>query len=89
MSSDCKDFLSRCLDKNPETRLGASNDATELLEHPWLRELSVQSLLNKEYETPFVPNLSEDESAHFDNNLGDEEEPLSPEPKKRISTESQ
>lgn len=47
MSSECRDFIKKCLDKNPETRLGSTEGAKELLEHPWLKSVDQDKLLAK------------------------------------------
>lgn len=33
MSDDCKDFIKKCLDKNPHTRLGSNGGLDEILSH--------------------------------------------------------
>lgn len=55
MSQDCREFIEKCLDKNPATRLGSKGDAKELLDHPWLKTIDVDTLLKREMSAPFVP----------------------------------
>ena len=54
-----KDFITRCLDINPETRLGSKDDVKEILDHPWLKDINPISYLNKEIEAPFKPAIDE------------------------------
>ena len=56
MSDDCKDFIARCLDKKPDSRLGSSNDVQEVLNHPWLDKINVTNLLKKRIKAPFIPS---------------------------------
>jgi serine/threonine protein kinase len=35
MSDQCKDFISKCLAKNPAERLGSTGDIEEIMSHPW------------------------------------------------------
>ena len=35
MSAQCKDFITKLLDKKPESRLGTSGGNKEILSHPW------------------------------------------------------
>lgn len=51
MSDDCKDFIGRCLRKDPKERLGAKGTA-EVLGHPWFSGLDQQKLLSKEIPVP-------------------------------------
>ena len=41
MSSHCKDFISKCLAKNPKERLGAKDDIKEVAAHPWFADLDM------------------------------------------------
>ena len=41
LSEDCKDFITKLLDKNPTTRLGAEGDLNEVLAHPWVNEIDI------------------------------------------------
>jgi serine/threonine protein kinase len=47
MSAECKDFLSKILNKDPKERLGAKNGVQEILEHPWFKDLDPQKMENK------------------------------------------
>lgn len=35
MSEECKDFISKCLSKNPKERLGTNGGIKDILSHPW------------------------------------------------------
>ena len=39
MSNECKDFLSKILNKDPNERLGSKNGVKEILSHPWFKDL--------------------------------------------------
>ena len=47
MSPDCKDFISKLLDKNAPTRLGTRGGIDEILSHPWLDAIDADSILEK------------------------------------------
>jgi serine/threonine protein kinase len=55
MSPECKDFIKRLCDKNPDTRLGSKGDMKELLDHPWLSCVNVNALLDKDVIPPYKP----------------------------------
>jgi len=60
MSNECIEFISRLLDKNPETRLGSRSGISEILDHPWMSKIDVDGLIKKKVEAPFKPELSSD-----------------------------
>ena len=68
MTEDCKDFISKLLEKNPVDRLGAKNDVQDLLQHPWFSDLDVKKMENREYEHKFVPEISDNilDTQNFD-----------------------
>ena len=39
ISDECKDFITKLLEKDPKKRLGSQNDIEEVLAHPWLESL--------------------------------------------------
>ena len=53
MSDDLKDIITKLLDKNSETRLGSKNDADEIVNHPWFKDIDWEGLMNKTIESPF------------------------------------
>lgn len=59
MSDDLKDIISKLLCKDVETRLGSTNDADEIVNHPWFSDIDWTKLMNKELESPFQPDLEQ------------------------------
>jgi serine/threonine protein kinase len=47
MSTECKDFIEKCLKKNPVERLGSVNDIQEILEHPWFADIDINALTSR------------------------------------------
>jgi serine/threonine protein kinase len=39
MSEECKDFIGKCLEKNPKDRLGSKAGVEEILTHPWFASI--------------------------------------------------
>jgi serine/threonine protein kinase len=58
MSEECKDFISKLLDKDPAKRLGSKNGVDEILSHPFFASINFDELLIKKIEAPFKPKLS-------------------------------
>jgi serum/glucocorticoid-regulated kinase 2 len=58
MSEECKDFISKLLDKDPAKRLGSKNGVDEILGHPFFASINFDELLIKKIEAPFKPKLS-------------------------------
>eukprot|EP00607_Mallomonas_marina_P005139 CAMPEP_0182429298 /NCGR_PEP_ID=MMETSP1167-20130531/25665_1 /TAXON_ID=2988 /ORGANISM="Mallomonas Sp, Strain CCMP3275" /LENGTH=424 /DNA_ID=CAMNT_0024612733 /DNA_START=89 /DNA_END=1363 /DNA_ORIENTATION=+ len=55
ISNAVKDFLRRILERNIPTRLGSTNDATELKETEFLSALDFDRVTAKQYEAEFKP----------------------------------
>jgi len=45
MSENCKNFITRLLEKNPANRLGTKGGIEEVLAHPWFAEEDVEKIL--------------------------------------------
>ena len=60
MSNECKDFINRCLSKDPKHRLGTSGGVEEIISHPWFKSISFEKLLAKDMKPEFRPKLSKD-----------------------------
>lgn len=48
MSDDCKDFISKCLAKKSQDRLGTNGDIEEIMSHPWFSDIDINALKAKE-----------------------------------------
>lgn len=59
VSPECIDIISRLLDPNPETRLGARG-SDEVLNHPWF-----SGMKGSEIVPPFVPELANSEDTNY------------------------
>ena len=44
MTAECKDFITKCLEKEPGKRLGSIGDIEEILTHPWFRDFDTVAL---------------------------------------------
>lgn len=60
MSDECKDFITKLLEKDPVNRLGTKEGIDEIMRHPFLADLKIDELVNKHIEPPFKPKLSTD-----------------------------
>lgn len=47
MSDNCKDFISKCLSKTSNDRLGTQGDIKEILAHPWFSDIDQGKLLSR------------------------------------------
>ena len=47
MSPECKDFLTKILNKDPKERLGSKNGVQEILEHPWFKDLDPDKMVQR------------------------------------------
>ena len=54
-SSQCINFINRCLRKNVEMRIGYHFGIKELKAHNWFNDLDWKKLYNKKLETSFIP----------------------------------
>lgn len=60
MSENCKNFITRLLEKNPANRLGTKGGIEEVLAHPWFAEEDVEKILAQTQQAPVKPTLSSD-----------------------------
>mmetsp|Transcript_41842 Transcript_41842/g.64005 ORF Transcript_41842/g.64005 Transcript_41842/m.64005 type:complete len:457 (-) Transcript_41842:45-1415(-) len=58
MSANCKDFINKCLSKNPAERLGTNTDVKEIIGHPWFSDINFDKLLAKQVDPEFKPKLT-------------------------------
>ena len=47
MSTECRDFVSKLLAKDPASRLGSNGGCDEVLAHPWLSGIDHQQIYEK------------------------------------------
>jgi len=57
-SSEAREIISKLLIKNPDRRLGSTNDAEELMEHPFFAVINWSDLKKKRLTPPFKPELT-------------------------------
>jgi len=57
ISTNAKDFIEKCLQKNQKQRLGSQKDFEDVKSHPWFSDINWEALLKKEVEPPFKPKL--------------------------------
>ena len=58
LSTEGRNFVKGLLNRNPRHRLGANNDAQELIEHPFFADIDWKALGEKNVTPPFKPKLS-------------------------------
>jgi serine/threonine protein kinase len=67
IGDDGKQFVKGLLNRNPKHRLGAKNDAQDLKDHPFFKDIDFVALSQKQLTPPFKPSVESDESvANFD-----------------------
>lgn len=65
MSEDCKDLITKLLDKDPKKRLGTKNGAQEVLAHVFFEDIDKQKLLKKNLPAPYTFELGDDQMQYF------------------------
>jgi serine/threonine protein kinase len=61
LTDDCKDFISKLLEKDVKKRLGHGNtECQDLKNHSWFKDIDFEKLYNKEIDAPYKPKVSED-----------------------------
>ena len=75
MSDDCKDFITKLLEKDPANRLGTRGSIQEILSHPFLKDINIEDLIAKRIEAPNKPKLSDNvlDVSNFDSQFTSEE----------------
>ncbi|EEA27111.1 cAMP-dependent protein kinase-like, putative [Talaromyces marneffei ATCC 18224] len=67
LSTEGRNFVKGLLNRNPKHRLGAKDDAKELMAHPFFHDIDWEALRRKEVIPPFKPKLkSESDTSNFD-----------------------
>ncbi len=68
-----RDLIKKLLDKNKKKRLGAQNDISEVLAHPFFAGLDIDKIVKKELRPPYKPEISDD-LKYFDQKLTSKED---------------
>lgn len=67
LSAEGRSFVKGLLNRNPENRLGAQDDARELRRHPFFHDIDWDHLVQKKIPPPFKPHVaSETDTSNFD-----------------------
>ena len=59
VSSDAQDIISKLLDRNPSTRLGAKGGINEIKSHPFFTTIDFDLVFKKKLNAPFRPEISD------------------------------
>ncbi|XP_030061246.1 serine/threonine-protein kinase N2 isoform X2 [Microcaecilia unicolor] len=92
LSTEAISIMRRLLRRNPERRLGASeNDAEDVKRHPFFRQIDWDALLAKKVKPPFVPTIrGREDVSNFDDEFTSEAPILTPPREPRLlSSEEQ
>lgn len=57
VSKEAKDLITKLLVRDKNQRLGAKNDAQEIMVHPWFKDINWEMLLKKQIPAPFKPKV--------------------------------
>ena len=72
-------MISRLLDRNPSTRLGASDeDVEEIKRHPFFSGLNWNDVIEKKYKPEWIPKMNGETDTHlFDEEFTNEDAAIS------------
>ena len=59
LSDEAKDIITKLLNKNQKERLGAKNDALDLIGHPFFKSINIEELMEKKINPEFKPKLKD------------------------------
>lgn len=75
-SKEAKDFIRKCLLKDPKQRLGSVGDIEEIQAHPWFDDFDWGALLRKELPVPFRPSFQSAVSTEYFDEQFTQQEPV-------------
>jgi len=58
VSSEAQDLITKLLDKNPSTRLGAKDGIKEIKKQPFFSKIDFELISQKKINAPFKPDLN-------------------------------
>jgi len=74
LSEDCKDLITRLLQKDPTKRLGCKNGYTGVLAHVWFSDIDINDIQSKKGVSPYKFEINnEDEFEYFNKKYIDSE----------------
>lgn len=76
LSDEAKDFISKCLKKNPKDRMGHKEDIKEIKAHPWFKDLDWDALVKKQIPPAFKPVFKSELSTDYFDEEFTMEEPI-------------
>ncbi|KAI8878512.1 kinase-like protein [Backusella circina FSU 941] len=87
ITSECKDVLTKMLDRNPKERLGAKG-IQQFKTHPWFRDVIWDEMESKTTTSPFIPDSDESnfDAVHELEELLMDDSPLRPHKKATSET---
>ena len=91
MSPDARDLISRLLDRDISTRLGASElDYKEIQQHPFFKGIDWDKVLEKKYVPEWVPQIvNETDTSNFDEEFTKAEEEEEEEEQESLNAQTQ
>jgi serine/threonine protein kinase len=54
MSEEAKDLIKQLLVRDPSSRLGVKNDAQDIKEHAFFRDVNWEHVINKTKDGPYI-----------------------------------
>jgi len=57
ISPNLKLFISQLIEKNPNERLGSRYGLSEVVNHPWCRDLDIARIATKKIKAPIIPDI--------------------------------
>ena len=69
LHEDTIDLITKMLDKNIETRIGAKKGMSEILSHPYFATVNFKDLLRKQIKPPYKPEIVDGDTKYLDPKL--------------------
>jgi serum/glucocorticoid-regulated kinase 2 len=66
LSENCKALIVDLLNRDPNKRLGSTNDVEDLKQHPFFDDIDFDRLYNKQVVPDYQPEVKKDQTALFD-----------------------
>ncbi|CAK72024.1 unnamed protein product (macronuclear) [Paramecium tetraurelia] len=62
ISYECKDFITKLLQQDSQSRIGFENDFKEIQSHKWFQGLNWQELSEKKKSLPYIPKINDEDT---------------------------